>query len=337
MVRWLGRRPAMTDSKTAALGRWRDILAALGIPRDFLNGKHQACPMCGGKDRARWDNKGGHGSYFCNQCGAGDGFRLLQQFHGWDFPHAAREVDRVLASGLPKTVFIKRGLIKRQDVAQLWTEARQIKRGDPVDQYLRSRDISPDDLQVVVPYWAKGLRFSARMWHAPSRKFITCMLGMFRDADGEIGTLHRTYLADVEPRRMFLPCAIPRGGAIRLGEARETMGVAEGIETALSAGLLFKMSVWATTSERLLREWSPPPDVKHVVVFGDNDKNYVGHYAAYHLACRLAMRGYRVDVQIPDVKGWDWNDVLKNEITTERYQLALPELWTPGRATRSTG
>ena len=34
-----------------AKGRWREILPALSIPSQALNGKQQPCPMCGGTDR----------------------------------------------------------------------------------------------------------------------------------------------------------------------------------------------------------------------------------------------------------------------------------------------
>ena len=47
-----------------AEGRWRAILPRVGIPPGFLSGKHQPCPMCGGKDRARFDDKGGRGTGF---------------------------------------------------------------------------------------------------------------------------------------------------------------------------------------------------------------------------------------------------------------------------------
>jgi putative DNA primase/helicase len=43
----------------AARGRWREILPPLGIPLKFLNGKHQPCPACGGRDRARFDDRRG--------------------------------------------------------------------------------------------------------------------------------------------------------------------------------------------------------------------------------------------------------------------------------------
>ncbi len=66
-----------------ATGHWPNILKSIGIPDKFLTNKHGPCPLCGGKDRFRFDNKGDRGTYFCGQCGAGDGFQLLQKFTGW--------------------------------------------------------------------------------------------------------------------------------------------------------------------------------------------------------------------------------------------------------------
>ena len=313
------------DTRSRAVGRWREILPALGIPPIFLNGRHQPCPLCGGKDRARFDDKDGQGTYICGQCGAGNGLWLLQKFHGWTFAQAAHEVDKVLgtlsARKPPKPY--NRALMTDEEVERLWKNTQPIRDGDPVANYLKSRGIT--DLR----YWPVALRLMDRWKHRPSEKFLPCMFALLQAPDGSIGTIHRTYLANVEPNKMFLPRRVPIGGAIRLGEVYSTtLGIAEGIETALSASMLFGMPVWATTSERLLREWQPPEGARRITVFGDNDENFVGQAAAYHLAHRLTLRqGYRVEVKLPDVKGWDWNDVLKNEIATERYTPDLPELW----------
>ena len=75
--------------KDRALNRWHGILPALGIPAKALTNRHGPCPMCGGKDRFRFDNKGGRGTWFCSQCGAGDGIELVKQFKGCDFKEAA--------------------------------------------------------------------------------------------------------------------------------------------------------------------------------------------------------------------------------------------------------
>ncbi|EGM6703827.1 hypothetical protein IIK97_004061 [Salmonella enterica subsp. enterica serovar Nigeria] len=57
-------------------GRWRDILGQHGILMPPRN-RHGSCPHCGGKDRFRFDDKDGRGTWYCNQCGTGDGVDLL--------------------------------------------------------------------------------------------------------------------------------------------------------------------------------------------------------------------------------------------------------------------
>ncbi|MEX5450882.1 primase-helicase zinc-binding domain-containing protein, partial [Stutzerimonas stutzeri] len=70
--------------KTAELmrGRWHDALKYAGMTGRELSGKHCPCPMCGGKDRFRFDDKDGTGSYFCAGCGAGDGMKLMMRLTG---------------------------------------------------------------------------------------------------------------------------------------------------------------------------------------------------------------------------------------------------------------
>ncbi|MCW5705488.1 MAG: hypothetical protein KIT82_23260, partial [Bradyrhizobium sp.] len=46
-----------TPLKDRARGRWKQILSvAAGIDSRHLDGKHHPCPMCGGKDRWRFDD-----------------------------------------------------------------------------------------------------------------------------------------------------------------------------------------------------------------------------------------------------------------------------------------
>lgn len=74
------------EVKFAAKGQWAYILSELfGINASFLRKKHGECPACGGRDRFRFDDKNGSGSYFCNGCGAGDGFSLAMKVNNDDF------------------------------------------------------------------------------------------------------------------------------------------------------------------------------------------------------------------------------------------------------------
>ena len=61
-----------------AQGHWTKILISNGIDEKFLKNKHGPCPVCGGKDRFRFDNKDGRGTFFCNHCGPGDGVGLQE-------------------------------------------------------------------------------------------------------------------------------------------------------------------------------------------------------------------------------------------------------------------
>jgi len=79
-----------------AKGRWREILGGLGLDLPNTATKHGPCPVCGGKDRFRFDDKDGSGSWYCNQCKpkAGDGFALIRNVFSCDFAHALETVAR---------------------------------------------------------------------------------------------------------------------------------------------------------------------------------------------------------------------------------------------------
>ncbi|EGO0679184.1 hypothetical protein ITK59_004563, partial [Salmonella enterica] len=62
----------VSQTAVRAAGQWGNILKRLGITVP-AGGQHGPCPVCGGKDRFRFDDKNGRGTWFCNQCGHGDG------------------------------------------------------------------------------------------------------------------------------------------------------------------------------------------------------------------------------------------------------------------------
>lgn len=64
----------------AATGMWPSILGRLGVDQSYLSGKHSPCPGCGGKDRFRFDDQDGRGTWLCSGGGdfqSGDGVALV--------------------------------------------------------------------------------------------------------------------------------------------------------------------------------------------------------------------------------------------------------------------
>jgi putative DNA primase/helicase len=119
------------------------------------------------------------------------------------------------------------------------------------------------------------------------------MLALMRYPNGEIASLHRTYLtssgqkAKVSPVRKYMAGKPLNSASAQFSEVEPRIGIAEGIETALAASTRFKMPVWAATNAALLEGWVPPAGVEYVLIAGDHDANYVGQAEAVNLAKRL--------------------------------------------------
>ena len=51
----------VSQAEKAARGHWSIILPALGVK--VLKNRHQPCPVCAGKDRFRFDDQEGRGTW----------------------------------------------------------------------------------------------------------------------------------------------------------------------------------------------------------------------------------------------------------------------------------
>ena len=77
-----------------ATGRWCSILKHLGVPESALSGSPCACPICGGIDRFRFEDRD-EGAYRCRRCGVGNGLVLLRKLHGWNHEKAITEISKI--------------------------------------------------------------------------------------------------------------------------------------------------------------------------------------------------------------------------------------------------
>jgi putative DNA primase/helicase len=312
------------DEIHARLGNtWPAILVQLGVPENMLRNKHGPCPACGGKDRFRFDNKRGRGDFICNQCGAGDGFKLLERIHGWTFSMARRQV--IAAAGLsdgdgqsatPIHTHIPAHVPETSQIAEPSARVHRLRRDrcaiedcDDAIDYLDSRHLWPLPAgctlraHATVEYWGGDTRVGR----------YPALVADVVDIAGELVTSHVTYLRDgkklqgYEPRKLLSAMTGREGCAVRLMSMAPVMGIAEGIETALSAAMLDDLPVWAALNTSLLSRFEPPPGVSCLRIYADRDE--AGLIAALKLFERLQGR-IRVEVRIPSAPAKDWNDVL---------------------------
>lgn len=297
------------DVVREAVGRWPSILSALGVDEQFLRNKHGPCPCCGGRDRYRFDDKDGKGSWICSKCGAGSGWDLLMRVKGVEFREAADMVRSIIGTATATPVRPERSEESlKAMLRRMWGEARPVTQGDAVDTYLRNRGLGMGE-------YPKALRTHAGLDYWDDGKKTgnyPAMLALVSDVNGKPVSIHRTYLLDGKKAPVESPkklaARIGQGSAIRLYSASGRLAVCEGIETALAVRLARSGDVWAAISAHGMETLAVPAAVKHVEIFADNDASYTGQAAAYALAKRLTAAGREVTVWMPPETDTDWAD-----------------------------
>jgi putative DNA primase/helicase len=277
----------------------------------------------------------GQGVWVCNQCQSktGDGIEFIKRLRNcsyteareirnetWDSLGALPQTELLQSPATEEGEALKQYVRERQ---QDWTQALPLTQWNPAGKYLlRRTGIVPwtDDLRVQRP---------KDQDNAGKRCIFTgddaILIARLRSNDGGM-TLHRTYIkAGRKVGTRYAPGPMPTGGAVRLLpiDSRGVLGIAEGIETALSASKLFDAPVWAALDARNLSKWEPPSEARSIMIFADNDENGVGQAAAETLRARLKKDGRKVEVKLPEVAGQDWNDVYQSRLVEPAYMKVL--------------
>ncbi|ODS02496.1 hypothetical protein AUC71_15025 [Methyloceanibacter marginalis] len=126
-------------------------------------------------------------------------------------------------------------------------------------------------------------------------------------------TIHRTWLArdglgkaDFDKNKMAL--SEWSGGVIRLAPIAAVLGVAEGIETALSVTQLTGIACWSAMAAGNFEKIELPPGVREVHAFADDDP--AGIDAAMRAVRRWEAAGLETYMRLPPEGFNDYNDVL---------------------------
>lgn len=292
------------------------VLAHFGHEHTGL--KHIDCPICGGKKKFRLNEHNGAAMYIC-VCGSGGVFKLLQESTGRDFKTLADEIDRVFGNDnreyeAPKVNDRLQNTINR---------FRQIDKiaGTDGEAYLNSRGITQ------LP--TGGVKFSTSEHHTDEGRNYQALFAIASNEYSEAIQRHVTYLdgskkADIERNKKMLSLQEYSGSiAVKLFPQRSTLGIAEGIETALSAHQLYKMPVWSTLNATIMKKFKAPAGVDTLVIYADNDKNGTGLNAAFECGNKNLLSKNdvkRVIIKWPELP--DFNDMLTSGCKLFEWKLS---------------
>ncbi len=191
----------------------------------------------------------------------------------------------------------------------LWQSARPAK-GTLVETYLRARSID-----LAPP---PTLRFVEDAYHSESGQTLPALVAAVATWPAKhVTAVQRIFLrydgsgkAGVEPAKKSLGPL--RGGAVRLAQAGERIGIAEGIEDAMSAMQISpSLPCWATLGVANLATvvLPEPPLAGEVVIIADNDG--AGMQGAIEAEARFRAQGRRVRVVRPPHGTKDLNEALR--------------------------
>lgn len=319
---------------------WLNLLPRFGVDASLIaNPKRLGpCPIENeGKTRFRLANKNGRGNWYCNQCGSGDGVRLVGLMMGCNDAAAIHLIRNLESPGnikgppvrvqalahKPKNVEKERRLLQ-----QVW-DATVSPVNTFVEEYIHRR------VPLFNMSWlSASVRAHPALYHMDTEtkkvSFRPAMVTRVCGLDGKPVTLHRTYLspdgfkADVTPdqvKKQMTGIVDLNGEAITLNQPvlqSRVLVVAEGNETglalvastsnrhvvraALNAGNLAKLKVSRSEFDQVII----CADRDHV-----NKHNgwRVGEHYAEILQQRLLSEGFKVRIKAPVVDGTDFADL----------------------------
>lgn len=202
------------ELKIAAVGRWREILVAVGgIAPEKLNGRNGPCPKCGGRDRYQAINPD-QGVLHCRKCfskGNGDGFAALAWLLDLDIVKDFPEVCRLTADHL--------GMIDQGSNSQPRT----------VDLIGRLASVKSCPRASLIEYGAEvdGNAVAFPVFGPDQKQCSTFSIWPAAPADSKQA---KGLLAKGKPSGLFFP--LTDGGATHFPRAGETWLIVEGVKDA---------------------------------------------------------------------------------------------------------
>ena len=276
------------------------------------------------------------GFFICYGCqAAGDTIAFVMRRQGLDFKAAIELLEsenglRHLQHAAPVPAAPKVAQVtdrqKLEQAQRIWRQSQALERDGAIDRYLRGRCLVPPAEYgigdaAVNAGWPEDLRFDPRCWHYVERLALPAMVAAIRGSDGELLTVHRTYLAQrtdgtwgkaaVEKAKLVVGTFGP--GFIRLGPDADKMVGGEGIESSLSAMQLSRRSGICFVNSGRMKSVEPPFACSDFIYAADKGgKGKWGEVFAREGAKRFGV-GRKAVVKIPNIAAdkADFNDFLQ--------------------------
>jgi len=286
--------------------------------------RHIECVMCGKPDKMRINLLGENIRIIC-VCGSYSLIDFLMALTGKDFAAMAKEIDKDFGNDNHDYTPVKKDTTRRDKAIKLFKTAKPL-RGSDGERYLNNRKI------FNMP--RGGIKFGEVYDKEHNRK-IPAMIAIASNELGEPRMMHITYIEKGQKitwgtqRKMHSlhPKGLDVVGesiAIKLGRAGDLLGIAEGIETSLSANQIYQCPVWSVINTAYMKKFRAPPGVTKLYIFADNDSNGVGLAAAFECGSRNILANN--DVELVRIR-WpskvnDFNDVLSGGDKVIEWQLS---------------
>ncbi|HDE1548671.1 TPA: toprim domain-containing protein [Klebsiella quasipneumoniae] len=317
----------VTETVTQACGHWPRILPALGVK--VIKNRHQACPVCGGSDRFRFDDKEGRGTWFCNQCGAGDGLKLVEKVFGVNPSEAAQKVNAVtgnLSQVAPEGIAATEAGTEadRKAAAALAVKLMEKSRPTTGNAYLTRKGFPAlEFLTLTATHKTGGVTYRAGDVVVPLYDDTGALVNLqFINSDGLKRTLKGGQVK----------------GACHIIEGKKQPGkrlwIAEGYATALTVHHLTGETVMVALSSVNLLSLASLARQKHpacqIVLAADRDLSGDGQTKA--AAAAEASEGI---VALPPVFG-DWNDAFMQKGEEATRKAIYDAIRPPGESPFNT-
>jgi putative DNA primase/helicase len=302
------------DIARAAQGQWGNIFPALEITVP-ARGKKGACPVCGGKDRFRVDDKEGKGTWFCNQCDphAGDGLDLVCKVTGNDKKAASLLVAQALglSAGIDMAT-IKANETKAKQQAEQERQREQARRKT-------AAELAQTILNQCQP--AKGHPYLVGKGLAECEVLILqspVMAGNTELKQGvsviplynAVGELTTCQTIDDTGHKYLLSGGRKAGSFHRIAGS-EVLAICEGYATGLSVHLATGFTVYCAVDAGNLRTVAETVREQHphaeIIFAADNDNSPDKPINTGLVKAQEAVAAIGGRVALPPVSG-DWND-----------------------------